>query len=60
MNYALIEKGTVTNIIWLLERNTFNFPNAVFIGDKPIKVGDVYLDGKFYRTNSEGEIINEI
>lgn len=49
MNYALIENGTVKNIIWLHERNAHEFPNAVRLNDIPVQIGDTYLGGVFYR-----------
>lgn len=53
MNYALIENGVVTNIIWLSPNNAKDFPNAVYYGDIPVGVGDSYIDGKFYRDGKE-------
>jgi hypothetical protein len=49
MNYALIENGVVTNIIWLHPGNAADFPSAAPIGDIPAAIGDVYTDGVFYR-----------
>lgn len=49
MNYALIENGVVTNLIWLYSANAADFPAAVPCGDLPVAIGDTY-DGKaFYR-----------
>lgn len=53
MNYALIENGTVTNVIWLHPMNASDFPNAVPTNGLPIQVGDIYQDGKFYRDGEE-------
>lgn len=53
MNYALIESGIVTNIIWLSPSNAADFPNAVSYADKPVSIGDTYTDGKFYRDGTE-------
>lgn len=53
MNYALIENGTVINIIYLHPMNADEFPNAVEIGELPIQIGDSYADGKFYRDGKE-------
>ena len=53
MNYALIENGIVTNIIWLNERNEAEWPNAVRLGDRPVGIGDTYANGKFYRDGTE-------
>lgn len=52
MNYALIENGIVTNVIWLHPGNAAEFPNAVALEDIPAGIGDTYEDGVFYR---EGE-----
>lgn len=52
MNYAVVENGIVTNIIWLYP--TTEFPNAVPYGDIPVQIGDSYEDGKFYR---DGELL---
>ena len=49
MNYALIENGVVTNVIWLYPGNASDFPNAVPMGDIPATMGDTYEDGVFYR-----------
>ena len=53
MNYALVENGTVVNIIWLNERNEAEWPNAVRLGERMVEVGDTYTDGKFYRDGVE-------
>lgn len=53
MNYALIEHGMVSNIIWLNERNEAEWPNAVKLYDRLVEVGDAYTDGKFYRDGVE-------
>lgn len=52
MNYALIENGVVTNIIWLYSANEADFPTAVPCGDVPVAIGDTYDGQDFYR---EGE-----
>lgn len=49
MDYALIENGVVTNIIWLHPKNASDFPNAVPMNDIPAAIGDTYTDGVFYR-----------
>ena len=53
MNYALVENGTVVNIIWLYEGNAQEFPDAVALGDRPVGIGDTYANGKFYRDGVE-------
>ena len=49
MNYALIENGVITNIIWLSSANADEFPDAVNVDQYPVGVGDTYVDGVFYR-----------
>lgn len=49
MNYALIEDGIVTNIIWLYPGNADEFPNAVPMGDVPAGIGDTWDGAYFYR-----------
>lgn len=54
MNYALVENGTVVNIIWLNERNAGEWPGAVRLGERMVEVGDTYEDGRwFYRDGTE-------
>lgn len=53
MNYALIENGIVTNIIWLYETNADEFPGAVKLGERQVEIGDTYEDGRFYREGTE-------
>lgn len=48
--YAVIgEDGSVENVIWLLPSNRSDFPNAIDVADKPIAIGDAYIDGEFWR-----------
>ena len=49
MNYALIENGVVTNIIWLNETNAHEFPNSVNTKNRPLDIGDTYDGADFYR-----------
>ena len=51
--YALVEDGIVTNIICLDSRNASDFPNAIKTADRPVAIGDTYIDGKFYRDGNE-------
>lgn len=53
MNYALINNNIVENIIWLYPENISEFPNAIYIGDRSVSIGDTYIDGKFYRDGVE-------
>lgn len=52
MNYALVENGMVTNIIWLYPSNAGDFPNAVPMNDYPVAIGDTW-DGTFFYRNGE-------
>ena len=53
MNYALVENGIVTNVIWLYEGNENDFPQAVKLNDRPVAIGDSF-DGKdFFRKNEK-------
>ncbi len=49
MNYALIENGVVTNLIYLLPSNAADFPNAVLLGDVPAAIGDTWDGAQFLR-----------
>ena len=53
MNYALVENGIVTNIIWLNERNAGEWPGAVRLYDRMVGVGDTYDGEKFRRGGTE-------
>lgn len=53
MNYALVENGVVTNVIWLHPNNASDFPNAVFTGDLCVGIGDTYEDGVFYNNGEK-------
>lgn len=57
MNYALIENGVVTNLIWLYPGNAGDFPAAVPMGDVPAAIGDTYADGVFYRDGKPVETL---
>lgn len=52
MNYALIENGIITNIIWLYPGNASDFPNAVPIDGYSVGIGDTY-DGEYFYRNGE-------
>ena len=49
VNYALVENGVVSNVIWLCPSNADDFPNAVCVADRPVTAGDLYADGVFTR-----------
>ena len=54
-NFAIVEDGVVTNIIWGMIYNTNQeFPNAVQIDNLGVTIGDTYSNGRFYRN---GEIV---
>lgn len=53
MDYALIENGIVTNIIYLHPMNADEFQDAVSTDGLPIQIGDTYENGKFYRDGEE-------
>lgn len=56
MNYALIENGIITNIIWLYPGNASDFPNTVPIDGYSVGIGDTY-DGEHFYHNGE-KILN--
>lgn len=49
MNYAMVENGIVTNVIWLYSINAADFPSAVPCRDIPAAIGDTYDGEHFYR-----------
>ncbi len=54
--YALIENSKVTNIISADKSGADSLIAAglnLIQTDKPVAIGDVYTDGKFYRDGSE-------
>lgn len=53
MNYAVVENGTVTNIIWLYSGNASDFPVAVPCGELPVAIGDTYDGEHFYRAGEQ-------
>ena len=52
MNYALIENGVVTNVIYLHPANAQEFPGAVLLGEIPAGIGDTW-DGEHFWRNGE-------
>ena len=54
LNYALVENGVVTNVIWLCNSNASDFPNAVCVSDRPVAISDQYAGGVFTR---DGEAV---
>lgn len=53
MDYALIENGIVTNIIWLYPGNAKDFPSAVPMNDRPVAIGDMWDGTDFYRNGEK-------
>lgn len=49
---AVITNGVVTNMIWC-NANTKSTDTLKDIGDRPVGIGDIYKDGKFYRGGEE-------
>lgn len=49
MDYAWIENGVVTNLIYLHPSNAADFPNAVPLGGVPAAIGDTWDGERFYR-----------
>lgn len=46
MNYAIVKNGIVENVVVM--NNISNLPNAVFLDNLPVGIGDTYEDGVFY------------
>lgn len=54
MDYAIVENGTVTNVVVLKQKDLPYFPDAVLIPEGTLTgIGDQYKDGKFYRDGEE-------
>lgn len=53
MRYAVITDGLVSNIIALRSANAGEFPDAVALHDRPVGIGDMYSEGKFFRDGEE-------
>lgn len=51
MRYAMIDNGTVTNIIEL--RPGVDWAGAVPLGERPVGIGDTYSEGRFWRDGAE-------
>lgn len=54
MKYALVENGTVVNVIWLSPANANDFSGVVALNGKSVAIGDTYEDGNFYH---EGNMV---
>lgn len=49
---ALIENGTVTNMLWCSDSEP-ETATLIDPADRPVAIGDTYSDGKFYRDGTE-------
>ena len=49
---ALIENGVVSNILWCSDK-TQQTNSWIDLVDRPVSIGDIYNDGKFYRKGIE-------
>lgn len=59
-NFAIVENGIVTNILWGMVYNMeTDFPNAVQIDDRNVQVGDTYENGVFLHDGKEIKTIAE-
>lgn len=56
MTYALIDDGMVANLINLHPMNAGDFADAVAVKGLPVHVGDVLIDGKFYRPDGSAVV----
>ena len=58
--YALIENGTVVNLISILDREAQEFPNAVKISEiLPVRIGDQWSGEMFYRNGARVKTVVE-
>ncbi len=49
MIFAIVENGTVVNVIWLKASNRLDFPDSVCVANRAVTIGDQYTDGIFLR-----------
>ena len=49
---ALIENGTVANMLWCSD-SELETESLIKLADRPVRIGDTYSDGKFYRDGAE-------
>ena len=47
--FALIENDMVVNIISMYAKNLKDFPNAVLATERPVAIGDQFVDGAYIR-----------
>lgn len=51
-NMIQVDNGVVINIIWC-SNNTPTTDTLIDPADRPVNIGDTYVDGKFYRDGTE-------
>lgn len=49
---ALIDNGIVSNVIWCSD-SEHQTDALIDLADRPVGIGDTFLDGKFYRDGEE-------
>ena len=52
-NFAIVENGVVSNVLWGMVYNSDEWPNAIQVNDLAVQIGDSYENGKFYRNGEE-------
>lgn len=52
-NFAIVENGVVSNVLWGMVYNSDEWPNAIQVDDLAVQIGDSYENGKFYRNGEE-------
>lgn len=52
-NFAIVENGVVSNVLWGMVYNSDEWPNAIQVNDLAVQIGDSYENGKFYRDGAE-------
>ena len=59
-NFAIVENGVVTKVLWgMIYNMPTDFPNAVQVDDLAVARGDIYEDGVFYRNGEKVKTISE-
>lgn len=59
-NFAIVEDGVVTNVLWGMVYNMDEFPGAVQVDDLAVEAGDTYADGVFYHEGTPVRTRTEI
>ena len=52
-NFAIVENGVVSNVLWGMVYNSDEWPNAIQVNELAVQIGDSYENGKFYRNGVE-------